>query len=323
VTRRPFDTLTTRGQVSRLRSVARAAAWRYGLETAPMSFVGQSFNALFRVRPAGGGDYVLRVGAALRLHPAGTEDLEVAWLDALRHDTDLILAEVIRTTDGHAVTEASAPEVPEQRTCVVFTWVPGRVLRSRLDPRTAEQSGRLLAELHCHACAWSLQPAEAVLVADRVLYWKAPSRLATGSRHGSLFVEAADRAQAAIDSLWAAPPHPPHLLHGDLTPDNIVQTRRGLVPIDFQDLVWGFDIQDVVISLVPYQRHPATEVLTARFRAGYEAVRPWPEHDAATVDALHAARRLHMLNLALNTRPADLAPYLDDVAARLARWMKR
>ncbi len=247
----------------------------------------------------------------------------MAWLDALHHDTDLIVAEVIRTTDGHAVTEASAPGVPEPRTCLVLTWVPGHVLRSQLDPRTAEQSGRLLAQLHCHACAWSPEPAKAVLVADRVLYWKAPSRLGSASRHGSLFVEAANRAQEAIDSLWAAPPHPPHLLHGDLTPDNIVKSRRGLVPIDFQDLVWGFDIQDVVISLLPYQRHQGSEVLAARFRAGYEAVRPWPEHDAETVDALVAARRLHMLNLALNTRPGYLAAYVDDVAAGLARWMKR
>jgi Ser/Thr protein kinase RdoA (MazF antagonist) len=321
MTLRPFDTLTDRGKVTRLRTVARCAAARYGLETARMSFVNESFNTVFRLRTDHGGDFVLRVGAALRLCPAGTEEVELAWMDALFHDTGLTVAKVVRTTGRQVVTEASAPGVPEPRTCVVLTWIPGRMLRSHLDPDTAEQSGRLLAELHSHARAWSWPPRNAVPVADRVLYWQAASLLASVPRHGSLFAEALDRAQAAIDSLWAAPPHPPHLLHGDLTPDNIIQTRRGLAPIDFQDLVWGFDVQDVAISLLPYQRLEVAPSLTGRFRAGYEDVRPWPEHGAGTLEALFAARRLHMLNLALNTRPNHLDGYIDDVAARLARWM--
>ena len=52
------------------------------------------------------------------------------------------------------------------------------------------------------------------------------------------------------------------------------------------------------------------------FRAGYEAVRPWPEADPDTVAALTAARHLNMLNFGLSMR----GPGLDDVrrAARRA-----
>jgi Ser/Thr protein kinase RdoA (MazF antagonist) len=286
-----------------------------------MSFVAQSFNALFRLRADGGGDYLLRVGPALRVHPPGSEEIEADWLDALRRETRLPVAEVIRTIDGEVVSLVADPGVPEPRSCVLFTWVPGRTLSIRLDLATAERSGRLLAELHSHARAWLPGPGAAVPVADRLLYWSVPSQLGSVPRHGTLFLDAADRAQVTIDSLWSAPSHPARLLHGDLTPVNIVETRRGLAPIDFQDLVWGFDLQDVAVSLLPYQRYEAAALLTERFKAGYADVRAWPEHDDETLDALFAARRLHMLNLALNMRPAGLDAYTDQVAARLARWM--
>ncbi len=51
---------------------------------------------------------------------------------------------------------------------------------------------------------------------------------------GTLFLNALARAQSVVDSLWRNPPHGPHLVHGDLTPANvIVSPLNGLVPIDF------------------------------------------------------------------------------------------
>ncbi len=82
-----------------------------------------------------------------------------------------------------------------------------------------------------------------MLRSDRVLYWRLPDQLAAaGSRFGfgTLFVDAQARAQAVVDSLWQSPPHLPHLVHGDLTPQNVIGSpRNGLVPIDFQDTVLG------------------------------------------------------------------------------------
>jgi len=62
-----------------------------------------------------------------------------------------------------------------------------------------------------------------------------------GSRFGfrTLFADALARAQSAVDSLWRSPPHPPRLVHGDLTPANVIASPpSGLVPIDFQDTTW-------------------------------------------------------------------------------------
>jgi Ser/Thr protein kinase RdoA (MazF antagonist) len=320
---RPFDSLTARGKRLRVRGLARVAAARYGLDSARITPAGESFNTVFRLRSDDGGDYALRVGAARNIHPSGSAEVEAAWMGALARDTKIPVGPVVRNRDHGVVTEVETPGVPEPRRCVLFRWVPGPMLVDHLDLATAGQSGRLLAELHAHGNGQPAPAPGSVAVADRVLYWNVPVQLGSvAARHGTLFTDAADRAQATIDDLWAAPPHRPHLLHGDLTPVNTVKTRHGLAPIDFQDLVWGFEVQDVAISLLPYQRKEAVAALTEMFRAGYESIRPWPEFDARMLDALFAARRLHMLNLSLNMRPPHLDASIERVAAWLTTWMR-
>ena len=49
--------------------------------------------------------------------------------------------------------------------------------------------------------------------------------------------------------------------------------------IDFQDLIWGFEVQDVAIALLALNIHGDTGRWAAAFRSGYESVRPWPEAD--------------------------------------------
>jgi hypothetical protein len=46
---KPFEELTERGQVRRLRRLAQAALRQYGLGDAQLSFVAYSENAVFRV----------------------------------------------------------------------------------------------------------------------------------------------------------------------------------------------------------------------------------------------------------------------------------
>ena len=82
--------------------------------------------------------------------------------------------------------------------------------------------------------------------------------------------------------------------------------------IDFQDLIWGFEIQDVAIALVAFDRFEAAPAYRTRSGAGYEAVRPWPDADPETVAALRAARHLNVLNFGLSVRK----PGLDDVRRR-------
>jgi Ser/Thr protein kinase RdoA (MazF antagonist) len=86
--------------------------------------------------------------------------------------------------------------------------------------------------------------------------------------------------------------------------------------LDFQDLTWGYEVQDVVIAMLSLPHGEA-------FRAGYASVRAWPDVDADTWAALEAARHLNILNFGL----AGNRPRLEEVVARHAEpivtWMAR
>ncbi len=166
--------------------------------------------------------------------------------------------------------------------------------------------GRLPARLlHQDAAAWSPPGAGDVLVADRVLYWRLPEKLpaaASQSGSGTLLLDAVARAQSMVDSLWQSPPHRPHLLHGDLTSANVITSPvHGLVPIDFQDAVWGLEVQDLSITVAALRRWPDGDRLTEAFRSGYSECRPWPDASPALFESLVAAQALHQMNLTLNT----------------------
>ena len=320
---RSFDRLTPRGRLRRLRTLALEACDRYGYRALSCSLVAESFNAIFRIDTEDGSRVALRVGASQRIHAVGSEGTEANWLEALRGKQTVRVARVIAATDGALVVEAGSPGVPETRMCVSFEWVPGTTMDERMTLDRVRTMGRLSALLHEHGAAHAPAAAPKALVADRVLYWRNEPRLdELVSPYGTLFSEAADRAQRAIDRLWRHPPHAPHLLHGDLVPANVIVSRGVFTVIDFQDLFWGFELQDVAITIADLQRNEDPELLVEAFTEGYEEVRAWPDCDAETLAALIAARRLHQLNLGLNVRKPGLERFIDAHAELIAASMR-
>ncbi len=49
-------------------------------------------------------------------------------LNALARDTDLDVARFVRARDGRRYVHAPGSDVPGERRCVLFEWVPGRIL---------------------------------------------------------------------------------------------------------------------------------------------------------------------------------------------------
>jgi Ser/Thr protein kinase RdoA (MazF antagonist) len=306
------------------RTVACAALRRYAIAPQRVRRAARSFNSTFRVTTASAA-YALRVGSALRIHPEGTEAVEAAWHRRLRGQ-GVYVPDVLANGEGELTTvvaDASAPRV-----CVLFDWVTGRLLRTRMTGRRSAALGRLSARLHQEAAAWTPPGAGDVLTADRVLYWLVPDRLAeAGTRfgYGTLFTDALARAQAAVDALWRDPPHPPHLVHGDLTPANVIASpSHGLVPIDFQDTVLGLEVQDLSFTVAALRRMPDGGRLAGAFRAGYAECRPWPDVPPDLFESLIAARGLHQLNLTLNVADLDeLDGYVAGHAERTRAWLRR
>jgi Ser/Thr protein kinase RdoA (MazF antagonist) len=319
-----FDQLTRSGRARRLRPLVRAALAQYGVDDdASVSLLAMhSFNTMFEVRPQRGGRLVLRVGDLRRIHADGVEELEAEWIDALLRDAGIEGPMFERALDGSASVDASASGVPGRRRCSLASWVPGRQLRERLDERGAADAGRLLAAIHDQAAGFvPAAPMPPAVRADRVVYFEPSSLLAEHeSEHGSLFRDAIARVSAVIDGLWADPPHAPHLLHGDFGAANVLRARGRLRPIDFQDLQFGFAVQDVAITVSDLRR--TRPGLRGAFEAGYRSVRPWPVDDERTIETLGMGRILNVMNLGLVLRRGGFAEFFSRHTATVDSWMR-
>src|SRR5215469_3604876 len=126
------------------RTVACAALSRYAVSPRRVRLAARSFNTVFRVTTATAA-YALRVGSPLQIHAAGTAAVEAAWHRRLRGQ-GVPVPGVLANADGELATVVADASGP--RACVLFDWVAGRSLRTRVTERRSASLGRLSARLH-------------------------------------------------------------------------------------------------------------------------------------------------------------------------------
>jgi Ser/Thr protein kinase RdoA (MazF antagonist) len=292
----PFAELTPAGQQRRLRRVVAGALERYEIGEHRVSLLATSFNTVYRVSSARG-TFVLRVGPEHRIHRSGAARAEAEWTAHLAA-CGLRVPQVVATRAGTASTEVSIAGVPGARECVLLTWTAGYRLRCPISVKEVREIAVLCARLHATPDARA--QAGGALDGRLALLFEIPNRLGSlRADYGPLFAEALRRAQRALDDLWRHAPCPPRLLHGDLNPGNVLRTRRGLTAIDFQDVTWGHEQQDLANTLFGIVRDDHDGELFQAFRSSYAEHRAWPDLDETLLADLFAVRRLMMVNLAL------------------------
>lgn len=316
---RDFDGLTRQGQALRLNQLAAdVCRLDYGFPHATVRIVAHSFNTVAHV-DLGERALALRIGDRHRIHGDGVEDVEAGWLTALREDGFGVPLNV-PTTSGRTWAEREGRGVPVARRCVMYTWVQGSPVPNDADDLWMMRAGALLADLHDHGASFHPSGIPPGVRADRVVYFGEENHVSGyRSGHGSLLVEALDRAQSLLDDLWETPPHRPHLIHGDFGPHNLLRLGGSLRPLDFQDLLYGFDVVDLAIT-VEYLRRKAPDSIDP-FRTGYESRRPWPDVSPALLEGLCAARSLNLINLGLTLRRPGVDQFLEIHTRQVKTWM--
>jgi Ser/Thr protein kinase RdoA (MazF antagonist) len=259
-------------------------------------------NGVFRVDGTDGDHYVLRVGRGGNIaHSVDQVRSETEWLAALAHDTDLRIPVPVANLAGDTVTEVEVTGVPDLRNCVLFKWLPGRLLDQNVTRRNMESYGALAARLHDHASAFEPSDRFSIVRYDRVfpfdepvvLFDPARSEFVT-SEQREVFVVAFDRVQQAIDDLRDR--EPMRVIHGDLHRWNVLIDGRGIAAFDFEDLMWGWPVQDLAIALYYLKREDNYADLQAAFQAGYELIRSWPDTSGNEIDTFIAGRALVLAN---------------------------
>lgn len=313
---KPFIELSNAGRARRLRALAQQALAHYHLDVARLRLISNAYNAIFRVDTADGEKLVMRV-----MRPGERTDAEVdaqaLWLAELSR-AGVRVPRPLPNRDGALITHASAPGVPEPRQCMLTTWVPGGTMGRRITPANIEKQGALLARMHAVARDYTLPEGFAVKVFDRVYPYPEPFVLADPA--GLAQLPEADRAlvgwliphvEGALAGLIASDA-PRHLLHGDLHQWNVRLERGAAYAIDFDDMLLGYAVQDIGITLYYYyQTGDNYAALRTAFRRGYESVLPWPERDPGEVATWIAARALTMLNSVVESDDPEDRRFLD------------
>lgn len=318
---KPFLSLTVRGQAHRLRRLAIHALASYDLDVARLRLITNDVNGIFRIDAVDGRRFILRVTAPEGGHTLDHVTAEMDWLAALARDTDLSVPHPLRTRKGSFVVKAEADGVPEPRLCEVFSWVDGRNLADNMTEGDIARLGELSARLHAHALTYRPPAHLSLLRFDRLFPFPEPvvlfeqkfSELFPPARK-AVYQKAVDWAQESLDRLKASG-EPMRILHGDLHQWNVRVTHKSLSPIDFEDLLLGWPVQDIAITLYYFlgDHYPAWR---AAFHAGYTRHSPWPERHSGEIDSFIAARGFGLANLVLSE---------PNIAARVhpARFVER
>jgi Ser/Thr protein kinase RdoA (MazF antagonist) len=298
---RDYHDLTDEGRRRRLAGVARTALASYPLDVVAMRGLTDATNGVFRLDTADGGRYAMRVGLG---PPAGhTSDemrSEAAFLETLHGEPGITVPGVIRSRSGDPVVEASAPIVPHPRACMVFTWLDGSLLADRLDGVTIDGLGEVMARLHRVALRFDPPPGFSAPRFDTVYPYELPFIVFSNAgdqllppRRRALYAEAFGHVEGALTDL--AEREPMRVLHGDLHPWNAKVHHGRISVFDFEDIVWGWPVQDIATTLYYFWSADDFDARWAEFRTGYERIAPWPD-TGGEVAAFIMARTLLMAN---------------------------
>ena len=292
-----------------------------------MTLLRHEHNTTFRVEAEAGCRYVLRINRP-QVHTTRTIESEMAWLTALRRDTDLCVPEPVSSRDGSFVVVANDAAVPVPHACVLMRWLDGRFTNRRLAPVHLRRVGILEARLHEHANRWMppsgfLRPRVDTLTdAGKIASMAGSAAAGLHGDHptkddadrGLRLVEALVSADAAavfaraLELVWATTrklaetPDSFGLIHGDLHYENFLFHLGAVRAIDFDDCGWGFHLYDLAVTVWELEERPRYDDLRDALLASYAQHRPLPSDHSIHLQALFVLRRMQMLMWALESR---------------------
>jgi len=312
-----FTDLSYLGQVARLRRLGQTALVAFGLSDPHIKLLAHSQNTTFRVtllngraessatRPYVAHQFLLRVHGADRhgshLDSTAAIAAELAWLAALRRDTQLAVPEPVLTTAGSFTTEVSDAGLPQPRVCSLLRWMAGKCYFHSPRPAHLYKVGAMMAHLHDHAQQWTIPPdfrrfrwdAEG-LFGDSIGFGgvsgTATWALVPPQQH-ALLVRTRERVQQTMQELGEGR-SVFGLIHADFHLDNVIFYHGEARPIDFDDCGFGYWLYDMAVTLWLFRMKPDWPVWREAFLAGYGTVRPLPIDQLPYLDHFIAAREV-------------------------------
>jgi Ser/Thr protein kinase RdoA (MazF antagonist) len=309
---------------------ARAALTSYGRDAdAPLRLLSLSENATYLVDDAE--PIVLRVHRA-DYHSLQAIRSELAWMAALREQTDVVTPQLIPARDGSEVVTVVRRDHPLNVDAVTF--VPGCTAEERPEAVGFDQLGRITAAMHDHVRDW-----------DPPHYftrfsWDADSMIGPEGRWGNWrhapgLTEAdeavLERTTAELHrrlNEFGCAPDRFGLIHADLRMANLMidpEVPAGpITVIDFDDCGWSWHLADLgaVVSFI--EDTPEAEAMIAGWLSGYREGRELPADHLDMIPSFVMLRRLQLTAWVASHAHADSAiAFTDGFADGTVRLAKR
>jgi Ser/Thr protein kinase RdoA (MazF antagonist) len=310
---KPYEELTRRGRLLRMRGLAHEALKEFGAKESHFSLLRQAGNTLFRVhtsslptRETAGGLFE-EEGYLLRVHQPSYQqiealELELAWLADMRREADLPVPEPVPAPDGRLLLPVSVPGVPGTRHCSLLRWVKGNLLEHSFRPHHLQAQGRLMAKLHNFAVRW--RPPEGL--SKRRFDWNGLFMDDVGSdmpnseawalltpENKDAFSFVAEWVREVMED-WGQGPEVYGLIHGDLAVDaNLLFWHGEPRAIDFDDSGFGYWVYDLAVALDAPRDDPAYPRYREALLNGYVEFRSLPEKQAEQLELFLAAQQVY------------------------------
>lgn len=270
---------------------------RFGIEAdAPAQLLPQSENVAVRIQPAH------RPPVVVRISPPGArtfEELksEIAWISALKRESDVPVAGVLATEAGEAVVRVADPVTGIVFSVVLFEHVRGREPAEDELAALMPLLGRISAQLHRHSATW-VRPEW--FCRGR---WDGDAAFGDHPRWGRWQTAVPDRGQRQLLkrleravrgrlSRFGTDHDRFGLIHADLRTANLLVEGDNCHLIDFDDAGFGWWLYDLATALTFYENHPDRDDLIGAWVEAYREVRELPDEDEAEIPTFLMLRRL-------------------------------
>lgn len=311
---KPFYELTAVGRTRRLRPMALKVLEHYDLNATHLKLMLHETNAIYRVDCADGARHVVRI-----MSPGEHTDQQIQsqaiWLAELGRQ-GINVSYPIPNRNGELITQVSVPGIPETRQGMLCTWLPGVNLANRITMPNIERQGALMAQMHTCSETFTRPVGFEAKPGYRLFPYFEPFILHDPAYLTPLEEPVREQVRYLIPLVEHAlaflhdSKTELYLLHGDLHQWNVMINHQTVYALDFDDLLLGYPIQDIGISLYYYQMRENFEEIRAAFRRGYESVRLWPESYPGEVEIWMVWRTLALLNGVLWSDDPDVRTYI-------------
>lgn len=305
-----FSQLSNRKKLTILKAIVQKALEAYDLEITGIRYYAEHSNILYKLQGVNNEYYIMKIA-----RPGDHEIDEMT--ESLQWNARIYLEGVstitcpVATRDGNYLVTVPVPGFDEERYCCLLKWIPGDNLVNRMSYSNAYKWGQLLANIH-HA-SQIVTPTlkiEALMNWDRVFYWDEEALFSGDYAHllppkrRVVFEETILRVDDSIQRLLQGR-EKQMIIHADLHPDNIKVYQNNLYALDFEDVMWGFPVQDVSIALLYIRKRPNYRKLRHSFKEGYTDIMPWPERYHLDIETFFMGRLLMFANFLVQADDFD------------------